>query len=284
MAITLSQRFSGMYKQLEQSNVILETTVKERTRELEKQTAIAVEASRAKSELFANMSHEMRTPLTVMSTYAQFAVKEIRENGANEQTLADLSTISSEAKRLAEMADGTLKILLSEEHEFETQSGEHKNLPVDIGELSNLIVNLFEPVAKRNKCTLNIKINKNIPSIMGDSGALTQLFWNILQNAIIHSQCKNIYLIVEAKAKDATSQDVTITIRDDGIGINADILPHIFERGKGKKSASGIGLSICHEIVQRHGGDIRINSDQGKGTTVTINLYAIDDGGGIING
>jgi len=248
--------------------IAIEWTRKIKDRKIEEQRKQLVELNRAKRQLFASMSHEMRTPLTVMSTYAQFAVEEIRENGANEQTLADLATISSEAKRLAEMADGTLKILLSES---ETPLDEQKNTSVDIGEISSFIARFFEPIAKRNGCTLNIKINQNIPRVPGNTGALTQLLWNLLQNVIIHSQCKNIYLAVEA-----SGLDVTITVKDDGCGIDADILPYIFERGKSKKSGSGIGLSICREIAQRYSGDISINSSSGTGTTVTVKLHGIE--------
>jgi len=251
--------------------IAIEWSRKIKDKKIEEQRKQLDKLNRAKRELFAEMSHEMRTPLTVMSAYAQFAVEEIREHGANEQTLADLATISGEAKRLAEMADGTLKILLSEEYESETMSDEQKKMPVDIGELSTLITRLFEPVAKRNGCALFVKIDEYIPRVLADSSALTQLFWNILQNAIIHSQCKNIYLIVEAN-----SSDVIITISDDGKGIDAKILPHIFERGKGKKAGNGLGLAICHEIAQRHGGEIAINSKQGAGTTVTVKLKSIE--------
>jgi len=257
--------------------IAIEWSRKVKDRKIEEQRKQLDELNRAKRELFANMSHEMRTPLTVMSTYAQFAVEEIRENGANEQTLADLATISSEAKRLAEMADDTLKILMSEENKSENLPDEQKNAPVDIGELSLLITRLFDPVAKRNKRALIVIINPNIPRVLGDSGALTQLFWNILQNAIIHSHCKNIFLTVEASG-DVTHPEVTITIRDDGNGIEPDVLPHIFERGKGKKSGSGLGLSICREIAHKHGGNIDIYSKQGEGTTVTIKLHGIIGG------
>jgi signal transduction histidine kinase len=250
--------------------IVIEWTRKNKDRKIDSQRKQLDELNRAKRELFANMSHEMRTPLTVMSAYAQFAVEEIKENGANEQTLADLAAISGEARRLAEMADGTLKILLSE---TEAPPDEQKYFPVDIGEISTSIARLFEPVAKRNGRKLAVTIGRDIPQIPGDPGALTQLLWNILQNAIIHSQCKNIDLTVEA-----SGLDVTITVRDDGCGINSDILPHIFERGIGKQGGSGIGLSICREIARRHGGSIDIRSGQGAGTTVTVNLRKIDRG------
>ena len=115
---------------------------KQRQKELEAARRQVEEYARMKSELFTGMSHEMRTPLTVMSAYAQFAVEQIRESGANEQTLDDLATISDEAKRLAEMADGTLKILMSgsggtDESETDDQQ---KNTPVDAGDLVLLVL------------------------------------------------------------------------------------------------------------------------------------------------
>jgi len=86
---------------------------------------------------------------------------------------------------------------------------------------------------------------------------------------------------LEANSLDVIRHGLTITIRDDGNGIEPDMLPHIFERGKGKKSGSGLGLPICREIARRHGGDIAINSEQGKGTTVTVKLPVIEQQGTI---
>jgi len=275
--------------------IAAELTRKIKDRKIEEQRTQLDELYRAKKELFSNLSHEMRTPLAVMSAYAQFAVEEIRENGADEQTLADLATISSEAKRLAEMADGTLKILLSES---ETPLDRRENAPVNVGELSTLIASLFEPAAKRSGLALTAAVGRDVPSVHGDAGALAQLLWNLLQNAVIHSQCKNIRLTVEAGGWDVERPDaarsgvarpgaaclevthpgVTITVTDDGCGVEPDVLPRIFERGVAKKGGSGLGLSICREIALRHGGDIAIRSGQGEGTTVTVTLRGIGGG------
>ena len=243
-----------------------------RQRELEAARKQVEEYAKIKSELFAGMSHEMRTPLTVMSAYAQFAVEQIRESsaagkpGVNEQILADLATISDEAKRLAEMADGTLKILMTT---FETDdSGGKKTCPIDISIISKRLVRLLEPVASRNGKKLSAVINGGIPEISGDMDAIAQLIWNLLQNAITHSEGKIIELTVEAINDDS---GVMVTVRDDGIGIEPGILPHIFERGvRGKNGGSGIGLAICREIAQRHNGDITVKSN--PGTSVTVQL------------
>ncbi|MCL2230824.1 MAG: HAMP domain-containing histidine kinase, partial [Treponema sp.] len=246
-----------------------------RQRELEAARRQVEEYAKIKSKLFAGMSHEMRTPLTVMSAYAQFAVEQIKESlsagqpWANEKILADLATISDEAKRLAEMADGTLKILMavSEPDEIILQ----KSIPVDMENLITRLAGLLEPVASRKGKKLTVVTGENIPLISGDADALAQLVWNILQNAITHSDGKNVTLTV-SNFENA----VKVTTADDGSGIEPKILPHIFEPGvSGKKGGSGIGLSICRDIVKRHNGEINIKSNKEEGTIVTLQMRGI---------
>jgi len=256
----------------------------QRQRELEAAQKKVEELAKMKSELFAGISHEMRTPLTVMSTYAQFAVEQIRESGANEQTLADLATISGEAKRLAEIADGTLKVFMSTSG---TGTDMQKKSQVDMIDLSSRIVRLFKPIALRSGKKMLVLINDKIqdnscennprqkgPEIFGDADALTQLLWNLFQNAIIHSEGKTITLNIEQD-----DDSVKVTVSDDGIGIDPGILPYIFERGvSGKKEGSGIGLSICRYIAKQHRGDISVRSEPEKGTTVTVLLRGLAGG------
>jgi len=240
-------------------------------RELEAARKQAEEFAEMKSELFAGMSHEMRTPLTVMSAYAQFAVEQIRNEGANEQTLADLASISDEAKRLAEMADGTLKILMSTSESNETVR--RKASLVNLGDVSGRLARLLEPIASRKGRKLTAHIKDNIPDILGNADELTQLLWNILQNALTHSG-GNTELSAEAYGGS-----VIVTVKDDGGGIDASLLPRIFERGvSGKKGGTGIGLSICRDIAMRHGGDIRAESETGKGTCITVTLNGMTGG------
>jgi len=234
----------------------------QRQKELEAARRQVEEYAMMKSKLFAGMSHEMRTPLTVMSAYAQFAVEQIKQSSLNEklpgaQTAADLATISDEAKRLAQMADETLKILMSTFGAVD--GGIHKNLPVNMGDLCSRLAHLFEPVSSRRGKKLQVFIGGSIPEISGDADALTQLVWNILHNAITHSDAKTIKIKVETCADDPSC--VKIVIIDDGTGIDPKILPHIFERGvSGKEGSSGLGLTICRDIARRHGGGISVES------------------------
>jgi signal transduction histidine kinase len=239
---------------------------KQRQAELEAARSQVEEYAKMKSELFAGMSHEMRTPLTIMSAYAQFAVGQIRESGVNEQTLADLATISDEAKRLAVMADGTMKVLMGGSETDDTRI--YKRSPINVGDLCLRLVMLLKPVASRKGMELSATVTDDIPTVPGDVDAITQLVWNILQNAITHSGGKVIELVV-----GPDGENVKVTVNDDGAGVDPDILPHIFERGiSGKEGGSGIGLSICRDIAERHGGEITVKSEPGAGTGVTVVL------------
>jgi signal transduction histidine kinase len=231
-------------------------------RELEAARKQAEEYARMKSELFADMSHEMRTPLTVMSGYAQYAVEQIRQKGMNEQTLADLATIGDEANRLAEMADGTLRILMSA-----SDGSSNQTTDVDIGALATRLAHLFGAIAVRKKRKLTSDIAEKLPTVHGDMDALTQLLWNILQNAVTHSKGD----VALSAALEGTS--VKLVVKDNGAGIPPELLPRVFERGvSGSENGSGIGLALCRDIARRHGGDIVIESELGAGTSVTITL------------
>jgi signal transduction histidine kinase len=205
-----------------------------------------------------------------MSAYAQFAVEQIKEAGANEQTLTDLATISEEAKRLSQLADSTLKVLLVSET---GEANRRETAPVDIGDLAERLIQLLKPVALRKGQRLTISIKNDIPEIRGDAGELTQLLWNILQNAVSHSG-GNINL-----AAEAAGGGVEITVKDDGEGIAPELLPRIFEWGaSGKNGGSGIGLSICRDIAKSHNGDISIQNEEGGGVRVTVTLKGKTEG------
>jgi len=123
---------------------------------------------------------------------------------------------------------------------------------------------------------LQVVIKDNIPEISGDADNLTQLMWNLLQNAFAHSESKTIELTVEA-----LGSGVKVTVSDDGVGIEPEILRRIFERGvSGKKGGSGIGLAICRDIANRYGGNINVESVIGTGTKVTVTLHGIAEKGG----
>ena len=229
--------------------------------------------AQARAEMVDTLSHEVRTPLTIMSTYAQLAVKKIQAGNADEQTLTDLATISDEAKRLSEMASNTLRLSRLAgvpDNEAAGEAGAGEAGLADIGAIIGQLIGLFEPTANRAGRTLRAILPENLPPIWGESDSLTRLLWNLLDNALTHAERGNIEVRAEANGKD-----VRVTVKDEGTGIPPELLPRIFERGvSGKKDGTGLGLAFCREIVKRHGGDIAVGSECGTGTTVTVTLPA----------
>ena len=151
---------------------------------------------------------------------------------------------------------------------MQDDSAEGETGLVDIGAVAAQLVGLFEPTASRVNRKLTAILAENLPPIWGDSDALIRLLWNLLDNAFAHSE----YGDIEVRA-ETTGDTIRIIVKDEGAGIPPELLPKVFERGvSGKKDGSGLGLAFCREITERHRGDISVESEYGKSTTVTVTL------------
>jgi two-component system NtrC family sensor kinase len=122
---------------------------------------------------------------------------------------------------------------------------------------------------------ITLDLAENLPPVHGDKQSLSQVFVNLLLNALDSVKKGGRVRIAAASEHDRGWIEITVT--DDGCGIPAHVLPHVFDpffttkpRGKG----TGLGLSVSLGIVRQHGGDIRVESTAGKGTTVTVMLPA----------
>ncbi|MDR1539971.1 MAG: sensor histidine kinase [Clostridiales bacterium] len=217
--------------------------------------------NRLRSSLMETVTHEIRTPLAVMSVYAQLATETLRISGVDAQTTTDLKMISDEAKRLADMANGLLG-LTKEQEDIKTRE------PLAIGPLVEQIARLCAPALSKNRNRLNMRVTKGLPPIFGNAGECAGLLWNLLTNAARHTHDGEI--TVSAR----TSKDkIIIVVADTGEGIAPEVLPHVFERGfAGMEGRSGLGLAICREIAETHGGELTIESEQGEWTAVTLML------------
>ena len=241
----------------ETEKAMLEAQANER--QLANENAMLDHMNILKEKLMSTISHEARTPLAVLASYAGLVAMELRDKGMDEQTTADLDTIAFEAKRVANLIDSMKRMTLSSEQPQE-------RICLDIGEVARQTAQLYMPILERSGIVLDIQLAEHLPPLLGSSAELTQVLFNLLQNARNHTESGSVAISVEHD-----NDSITAYITDTGTGIEPRLIPDIFERGvKGHNGGSGIGLAVCNEIVTAHGGTIQIESELGKGTKVIV--------------
>ena len=227
----------------------------------------ALEKSRR--EFIANVSHELRTPLTSIL----IAAETISDNKAGEDVMnRSLNIILSEGDRMTRIVRDLLVISRLDNNKMMWQFTE-----VNIGILARNIYETQKVEAEKNEQTLILKPGNNIPVIYADKERIEQVLVNIVSNAIKYTPKGGS--IEFALSFDIEKEKIKITVKDDGIGIPEEDLPHIFERFYRVEKArsteaggTGLGLSIAKEIVNAHNGEITIDNVPNGGTIVTVIL------------
>lgn len=239
---------------------------REKERQLAAENAALDRVNRLKTELMTTISHEARTPLAVLASYAGLVSMELKDKGVDVQTTADLDKIAFEAKRVAGLIDSMKQLTLRSEQTA-------TRVRLDFSEIIRQTARLYRHILERSGVALHIRIAENLPPVYGSPEELTQVVFNLLQNAKNHTLAGEV--VISAKQDGAF---LSACISDTGCGIAPELLPHVFERGVSGGNSSGLGLAICKEIVEDHGGGIEITSELEKGTAVifTLPLYRED--------
>ncbi len=216
--------------------------------------------NRMKTELMTTISHEARTPLAVLASYSGLVAMELRDKGVDAQTASDLDKIAFEAKRVAGLIDG-MNSLTSPETKA-------KRLSLDLGEIIKQTASLYRHIMERSGVELETDIAEDLPPVFGNPEELTQVPFNLLQNAKNHTFSGS----VTVKAK-RDGDYITVSVEDTGTGVPAELLPRVFEHGvHGNGNGTGLGLALCKEIIEAHNGTIYMESEINKGTVVTFIL------------
>jgi two-component system phosphate regulon sensor histidine kinase PhoR len=217
-------------------------------------------------ELIGNISHDFRTPLSGIK-----AMVETLQNGAIKQPAVArdfLTRIEAEVDRLTQMVAE-----LTELSRIETGRKELEREPVDLNSLLREATVQLKPQAERQNLTLETRLADSLPEVPADRERLRQVIVNLMHNAIKFNRPRGSVLAA-TRADDAS---VTVEITDSGIGIPREDIPRIFERFyKADRSrsgqGSGMGLAIAKHIIEAHGGQIRVSSVEGKGSTFSFSL------------
>ena len=246
----------------------LEDRVAEKTRELKQahQRMLHVEKMATIGKMAAVVAHEINNPLSGILTYSKLVKRWIQNQAAGaprkDEIDSSLDLIASESKRCGEL----VKNLLS----FSRVSP--MNLAwCDLNQVIDRCIRLVEHKMELGGIQLNLDLAADLPPAHCDPAQIEQVVLAMVINAIdAMPQEGNLWINTRLKA-DAT---IELVIRDDGVGIPAGHLPHIFEPFYTTKESggSGLGLAISQNIVERHGGHIEVNSVVGQGTTFKIVL------------
>jgi signal transduction histidine kinase/CheY-like chemotaxis protein len=268
MVFILSQRFSGVYKRLEQSNAMLENKVHDRTQELEKQAIIALQASMSKSDFLAKMSHEIRTPMNAIIGMTELALREDMSDAAHEHII----TIKQAGDNLVSIINDILDF-------SKIEAGRLEIVPVNylLSSLINDTVNIIRMRLMEKPMRFFTNIDGNIPNnLIGDEARLRQILINLLSNAVKYTEKGHIGLTISADKRDDKQIWLRIAVSDTGKGIRHEDQAKLFDefvQVDMKKNQSvegtGLGLAITKRLCTAMGGDISVESEYGKGSVFT---------------
>jgi signal transduction histidine kinase/ActR/RegA family two-component response regulator len=231
-------------------------------------------ADRLKDEFLATLSHELRTPLNAILGYSRMLRGGLLRT---EKVAGALETIERNAMSLTQMVDDVLDVtrIVSGKMRLNVQ-------PVELPLVMQDAIATVAPAAEAKRIHINTVIDSQIGTVSGDPARLQQVVWNLLSNAVKFTPKGGR---VQVRLERVNSS-VEIVVSDNGIGIPADFLPHIFERFRQADSGTarqrgglGLGLAIARNLVEMHGGTIRATSggvDQGATFRVRLPVMAVE--------
>lgn len=221
--------------------------------------------NRMKTEFFQNMSHDFKTPLTVISTDVLNAVDMLDFEMDKEEMRSSLNNAQHEIMRMARMVDGAMR--------YSALQDKRKDMePMDLAPLLHEGAESFRPLLDLSGNVLSLSIPSSLPKVLGNADMLLHVMLNLLSNANRYTRDGEIAIKVLPK-----SGAVHVIVEDNGSGVKPELLDTIFERGVSDKG-TGLGLSICKTAVEAHGGTIMIESEYGRGTAVTFTLPIYKEG------
>ena len=230
------------------------------------------ELEKSRREFIANVSHELNTPLATIYSAAETISD---ERISDEVKIRCLDMILNEGERMKRIVQDLLIVSRIDNKKMMWQF-----TSVNIEKLVGNIYETMRGEAEKKEQTLTLTSGKNIPAVYADKERIEQVLLNIVSNAIK-------YTLGGGKIElslGCDTEKIRVTVKDSGIGIPKEDLPHIFERfyrvdkaRSAEAGGTGLGLSIAKEIINAHNGDIIIKSEPGSGTTVTVILPQISD-------
>ncbi len=254
-------------------NVQLDADLKTALRQERQARAQAEEASRLKDDFLALLSHELRTPLHVINNW----LWQLRQttNPAPAIQARALAAIERNTALQSRLVDDLLDVSRAAAGKLSIDTK-----LVDLGALCTTVVEISQPAAKDKGVTLALEQVEH-PKVWGDPDRLQQVLWNVVSNAIKFSEAGGRVSFYVTR----TGTRATVEVRDDGAGVPAEFLPHMFDRLRQaevgttrRQGGLGLGLTIVREIMALHGGTASAESAGPKqGTTIRLEFTVADE-------
>ncbi|MFD2183883.1 sensor histidine kinase [Rhodoplanes azumiensis] len=264
----LADEFNHMAAQLDQSYARLEQTVAARTRELAERSRQLELANEHKSQFFANMSHELRTPLNAVLGYAELLVDGLYGD-LPPKAIEVLERVQANGRHLLGLINDVLDL-------SKIEAGQLALSP-DVYSMRGVVeqvVAATESLARAKGLELTADIADDLPLGHGDERRLTQVFLNIVGNAIKFTEHGTVAVRVAA-----TDGRFVVTVRDTGPGIAPEDRRRVFDAFQQvdnsttrQKGGTGLGLAIARRLVEMHGGTITLDSEVGVGSTFVVQV------------
>jgi PAS domain S-box-containing protein len=234
----------------------------------QKARAEAEAANRMKDEFLATLSHELRTPLTAILGWIQL----LRTGTLNEAKRAHaLDTIESSAKLQAQLVADILDVsrIITGKLRLEVKW-------VELRQVVNAAIETLMPAAVAKGIAIDLRVDPEVGPVRGDAERLQQVMWNLLSNAIKFCPRRGQVMVTIT----SSGNQVEVVVTDNGEGIPADVLPHIFERFRQGDNSTrrrhgglGLGLAIVRHLVELHGGTVEAQSPgAGLGASFHVQL------------
>ena len=214
------------------------------------------------TNLAATVAHEIKNPLGSISIYAQLLKKALERHGIADdpQIAKSLDVVNEEIERLNKIIVDFLFAVRPLKFEF---------APLDVNALVRSLSDFFAEELKAAGMTVILELGEAIPMIQGDERFIRQMFINLVKNAMAAMLPGGVIKIGTRLVEDK----LVITVADSGSGIPPDMIHKIFEPYfTTKVDGTGLGLTMAYKVVKEHGGDIRVQSEEGHGTCFTITL------------
>jgi signal transduction histidine kinase len=232
------------------------------------QAAVAIENARLfqQSDLIAEFVHELRTPLSSLSTATYLL---LRPEMSQEQRDQIIKNIHNETMRLNALASSFLDLA-----RLESGRVQFRKNPFSIADLMYECKDVMASKALEDNIQLRVESPEGLPLLDADRDKIKQVFLNLLSNAIKYNR-PNGTVMLRAEVKES---EMILYVQDTGLGIPDESVPHLFEKfyrvreHENRAAGTGLGLSICKQIIYGHGGRMEVKSKIGVGTVFSLFL------------